>query len=175
MKLVLVALALNLIGTAHAAPAWPQFRGPNATGVAEDSKPPGKFGPTEDVLWQIDLPYSPSSPCIWEDHIFVTTFDQGKLQVRDYRRSDGENRWARGFSAPVLEEFNKDEGSPAASTPATDGRVVVTYFGSFGLVCQTLNGAVVWTKSMPAARTAGAFGSGTSPIIVSNKVILNRD
>jgi outer membrane protein assembly factor BamB len=175
MKLVLVALALNLIVAANAAPAWPQFRGPNAMGVAEDSKPPEKFGPNENVLWQIDLPYSPSSPCIWEDHIFVSTFDQGKLQVRDYRRSDGENRWARGFTAPVLEEFNKDEGSPAASTPATDGRVVVTYFGSFGLVCQTLNGAVVWTKSMPAARTAGAFGSGTSPIIVSNKVILNRD
>jgi outer membrane protein assembly factor BamB len=175
MKPVLVALALNLIVNAAAAPAWPQFRGPNATGVAEDSKPPEKFGPAENVLWQIDLPYSPSSPCIWGDHIFVATFDQEKLQVRDYRRSDGENRWARGFTVPALEEYNKTEGSPAASTPVTDGRVVVTYFGSMGLVCQNMNGTVVWTAPMPAARTAGAFGSGTSPIIHSNKVILNRD
>src|SRR5687767_1238078 len=154
MKPVLVALAVNLIAATFAAPAWPQFRGPNGSGVAEDSKPPQKFGLAENVLWQIDLPYSPSSPCIWEDHIFIATFDQGKLQVRDYRRSDGENRWARGFSAPAFEEYHKTEGSPAASTPVTDGRVVVTYFGSFGLICQTLNGGVLWTQSMPPARTA---------------------
>lgn len=175
MKPVVIAFALNLIVSATAAPAWPQFRGPNSTGIAEDSKPPQKFGPADNVLWQIDLPYSPSSPCIWDDHIFIATFDQGKLQVRDYRRTDGENRWARGFTVPAFEEFHKTEGSPAASTPVTDGRVVVTYFGSFGLVCQTVNGTVVWTQSMPPARTAGAFGSGTSPIIHSNKVILNRD
>ena len=126
-------------------------------------------------MWQIDLPYSPSSPCIWGDHIFIATFDVGKLQVRDYRRSDGENRWARGFTAPTLEEYHQKEGSPAASTPATDGRRVVTYFGSFGLVCQDFNGEVRWTQPMPPAQTAGAFGSGTSPIIVGDKVILNRD
>src|SRR4051812_9302159 len=158
-----------------AEPTWPQFRGPNATGVAADSKPPEKFGPTENVLWQIDLPPSPSSPCIWGDHIFVTTYDQGKFQVRDYRRSDGDNRWARGFTVPALEEFHATEGSPAASTPATDGRRVVTYFGSFGLVCQNYNGLEIWRAAMPPAQTAGGFGSGTSPIIVGNKVILNRD
>jgi outer membrane protein assembly factor BamB len=168
--------ALLLSATAFAAPpSWPQFRGANASGVASDAKPPEKFGPSENVLWQIDLPVSPSSPCIWGDHIFLTTYDQGKFQVRDYRRSDGENRWARGFTVPALEEFHATEGSPAASTPATDGRRVVSYFGSFGLVCQNYNGLEIWRAAMPPAQTAGGFGSGTSPIIVANKVILNRD
>jgi outer membrane protein assembly factor BamB len=176
MKPALFALAIALtVPAAEAAPAWPQFRGPNATGVAPDAKPPQKFGPNENVLWQIDLPYAPSSPCIWGDHVFVTTYDQGKLQVRDYQRSDGENRWARGFTVPTLEEFHSTEGSPAASTPATDGRVVVTYFGSFGLVCQAFNGTEIWRHAMPPAMTAGGFGSGTSPIILGDKVILNRD
>ena len=176
MKQALIALLPILIATqTEAAPAWPQFRGPNCTGVSTDAKPPQKFGPDENVLWQIDLPYAPSSPCIWGDHIFVTTYDQGKLQVRDYRRSDGENAWARGFTVPVLEEFHPTEGSPAASTPATDGQRVVSYFGSFGLVCQLFDGRELWSASMPPARTAGGFGSGTSPIIVGNKVILTRD
>src|ERR1044072_7590928 len=122
MKPVLIGVDTILIANGvQAAPAWPQFRGANSTGVAADTKPPQDFGPETNVLWQIDLPYAPSSPCIWGDHIFVTTFDQGKLQVRDYRRSDGENAWARGFTIPVLEEFHPTEGSPAASTPATDG------------------------------------------------------
>jgi outer membrane protein assembly factor BamB len=161
--------------SSFAAHSWPQFRGPNASGVASDAKPPATFGPTNNVLWKTDLPYAPSSPCVWGDHIFVTTYDAGKLQVRDYRRSDGENLWARGFSVPVLEEFHAQEGSPAASTPATDGQRVVSYFGSFGLVCQDFEGNELWRQPMPPAQTAGGFGSGTSPIIVDGKVILVRD
>jgi outer membrane protein assembly factor BamB len=176
MKPIIIALALAIpAAAAEQAPSWPQFRGPNATGLATNSKPPQKFGPGENVLWQIDLPFAPSSPCIWGDHIFVTTYDRDRLQVRDYRRSDGENRWARGFQVPALEEFHASEGSPAASTPATDGHRVVSYFGSFGLVCQNFNGDEIWRAPMPAAQTAGGFGSGTSPIIVGKKVILNRD
>lgn len=176
MKAFLSVVVLGLgISNVHAAPSWPQFRGPNASGVAAEAKPPAKFGPEENVLWKVELPYSPASPVIWSNHIFIATFDGGKLQVRDYRRSDGENNWARGFTVPALEEFHQTEGSPAASTPATDGRRVVTYFGSFGLVCQNFNGTEMWRAPMPPAKTAGGFGSGTSPIIVGNKVILVRD
>jgi len=175
MKPLLFALALCAAAQTSAAPAWPQFRGPNATGVAPDAKPPGKFGPEQNVLWMIDLPFSPSSPVVWGDHILVTTFDEGKLQVRDYRRSDGENRWARGISAPVYEDYHAQDGSPAASSPATDGKVVVAYFGSVGLVCHDLEGNELWTQPMPPAEMSGGFGSGTSPIIVENKVILMRD
>lgn len=174
-KLLLTIAVAATLPSVRAAANWPQFRGPNATGVSSDAKPPSKFGLGENVVWDIDLPYSPSSPCVWEDHIFVTTFDGGKLQLRDYNRSDGENRWARAFAVPALEEFHQSEGSPAASTPATDGKCVVTYFGSFGLACTDFEGNELWVQSMPPAQTAGGFGSGTSPIIVGNTVILCRD
>ena len=171
MKALALALFLSTpIFAAH----WPQFRGPNATGIG-DGKPPQTFSKTNNVLWQIDLPYSPSSPCIWGDHILVTTFADGKLQLRDYRRGDGENNWARAIALPVLEEFHATEGSPAASTPATDGRVVVAYFGSCGLIAYDFKGNELWKQPMPPAQTAGGFGTGTSPIIVGKRVILNRD
>jgi outer membrane protein assembly factor BamB len=173
--LSLAVSALPIISTNGAVPSWPQFRGVNATGVAADAKPPEKFGPGVNEAWQIDLPYAPSSPCIWDDHIFVTVFDDKKLQVRDYSRSTGENNWARGFSVPMFEEFHQTEGSPAASTPATDGKHVVVYFGSFGLACMDFYGNELWVKPMPAAQTSGGFGSGTSPIIVGKTVILARD
>lgn len=169
-----LAIALLLSSPIFAASNWPQFRGPNATGIG-DGKPPQTFSKTNNVLWQIDLPYSPSSPCIWNDHIFVTTYDDNKLQLRDYRRKDGENNWARGISLPTLEDFHATEGSPAASTPATDGRVVVAYFGSCGLFAYDFQGKELWRQPMPTAQTAGGFGTGTSPIIVGKRVILNRD
>src|SRR6476620_6851503 len=175
MKPFFAALCLTLSAQAADTPSWPQFRGANSAGVASSAKPPQKFGPSENVLWQIDLPGSPSSPCISGDHIFIATFDQGKLQVRNYRRTDGENRWARGFTVPALEEFHATEGSPAASTPATDGKRVVSYFGSFGLICHDLNGKELWRHPLPVAVSGGGFGSGTSPIIVGDRVLLNRD
>ena len=61
------------------------------------------------------------------------------------------------------------------STCATDGKVVVSYFGSFGLICHDLDGQELWRRTLPVALSGGAFGTGTSPIIAGSAVILNRD
>ena len=67
------------------------------------------------------------------------------------------------------------KGSPAASTPATDGKRVVSYFGSCGLVCYDVKGKELWRHKLPVAQTQGGFGSGTSPLIADGLVIVNRD
>src|SRR6267378_2436159 len=63
----------------------------------------------------------------------------------------------------------------AASTSATDGKRIVSYFGSCGLFCYDLSGKELWRFEMPAAVTPGDFGSGASPILVEGTVILVRD
>lgn len=45
---VLVAANTVLAAT----PQWPQFRGPNGSGVAEDARPPVHFGPGTNLLWK---------------------------------------------------------------------------------------------------------------------------
>jgi hypothetical protein len=103
--------------------------------VAADAKPPVKLGPTNAALWKVPLSFSPSSPCIWGDLLFVTAFEHNELQTRCYQRADGKLAWSRGVKVERLETFHRTESSPAASAPATDGERVVTYFGSFGLIC----------------------------------------
>ena len=83
--------------------------------------------------------------------------------------------WNREARAETIEEFHPEEGSPAASTPATDGKRVVSYFGSCGLVCYDVKGRELWQSTLPVAQTAGGFGSGTSPLIAAGLVIVNRD
>ena len=61
----------------------------------------------------------------------------------------------------------------AASTPATDGQRVYTYFGSYGLLAHDFTGKEVWRKPLPAPPTQ--FGAATSPIVLDGKVILQRD
>ena len=161
--------------TARDAPNWPAFRGPNSSGVSESAKPPVKFGAEEGVVWKIDVPWSPSSPCVWGDRLFLTTFNDGKLETRSYNCHDGRLMWTRVVPAEKLEDFHQTEGSPAASTPATDGRRLVSYFGSFGLVCYDFEGKELWRHPLPAAVMGGGFGSGSSPLIAGDLVIVNRD
>src|SRR5204862_7162878 len=65
---VILAAFLSL-GCAGAAD-WPQFRGPNASGVAEATRLPVQFGPEKNVVWKAALPFGHSSPVIWGDRIF---------------------------------------------------------------------------------------------------------
>jgi outer membrane protein assembly factor BamB len=180
----LASFALRVLATAPAIPLsaaeaasdnWPQFRGSNASGLAAGAKPPVKFGPAENVAWSIDVPWSPSSPAIWGERIFLTTFRHGELETRCHGRDDGKLSWARGVKAGEVEEFHRSDGSPAASTPATDGQHVVSYFGSFGLICFDVEGKELWRYPLPVALSGGKYGSGTSPIIIGNTVVLNRD
>src|SRR4029077_11879982 len=90
-------------------------------------------------------------------------------------RRDGKLLWKQDAKAETLEEFHTTEGSPAASTPATDGARVVSYFGSCGLICYDFMGKELWRHPLPVARTAGSFGSGGSPCIAGDLVLVNRD
>lgn len=154
---------------------WPQFRGPNASGVSESAKPPTEFGPGTNQLWKVAVPPGSSSPCIWEDRIFLTAFEDGKLWTLCLQRTDGNLLWKRDAKAKQIEDFHPTESSPAAATPATDGNRVVSYFGSCGLICYDLEGVELWRHELPVAVTIGGFGSGGSPFIANGLVFVNRD
>ncbi len=155
--------------------AWPQFRGPNGSGVAEGEHPPVEIGPDKNVKWKVPAPAGLSSPIVAGDKLVITAFDGGKLLTVAYDRSTGREAWRALAPARELEAYHKTEGSPAASTPATDGERIVSYFGSCGLFCYDLSGKELWKHEMPAARIPGSFGSGVSPIVQDGMVVLLRD
>ncbi|MBM4072907.1 MAG: pyrrolo-quinoline quinone [Planctomycetes bacterium] len=154
---------------------WPQFRGPGGSAVADAEKPPLEFGPDKNLRWKVPVPSGLSSPIIAGDNLVLTAFEKGKLYTIAYRRSDGQEAWRKEAPAKKIEKFMKTEGSPAASTPATDGKRIVSYFGSCGLVCYDLAGKELWTFAMPAAVMMGNFGSGVSPILVDGLAVIVRD
>ena len=86
------SVVLSSVRASTPSHAWPQFRGPDGSGVAAGALPPTQFGPTEQVVWSVEVPFSPSSPCIWDDRIFLTTFSDGQLETRCHDRADGRLR-----------------------------------------------------------------------------------
>src|SRR5689334_10846491 len=92
--------------------AWPQFRGPNGSGIAEDEKPPVELGPDKNVKWKIEVPSGLSSPIIVGDKLVLTAFEDGKLYTIAYNRADGSEDWRAEAMAKQIEPYNKTHGSP---------------------------------------------------------------
>ncbi len=172
---VVVALVVSAEVCAGDGLAWPQFRGPGGTGVAEEQNPPVEIGPETNVTWKVAAPGGLSSPIVVGDLLVLTAFDDGKLLTIAYRRSDGGEAWRAEAPYEKLEPFHPTEGSPAASTPATDGERIVSYFGSCGLFCYDTAGNELWKHELPPAATLADFGTGVSPILADGAVILLRD
>ncbi|HVJ85298.1 MAG TPA: PQQ-binding-like beta-propeller repeat protein [Caulifigura sp.] len=178
-RLLSAAAACAVIFAAHSAQAekapWPQFRGPAGSGVADQEQPPTEFGPEQNVAWKVKAPPGFSSPIIVGDLIVLTAFDDGKLCTIAYDGATGAERWRAIAPAEAIEKYHPTEGSPAASTPATDGERIVTYFGSAGLFCYDLKGQELWRLPMPVANTVADFGTGVSPVLIDGVVVLVRD
>jgi outer membrane protein assembly factor BamB len=173
---LLLAMVINLPAySAEPSLAWPRFRGPNGSGVSADDKPPVEVGPDKNVKWKVAAPAGLSSPIVVGDKLVLTAVDGGLLYTIAYNRADGRELWRAKAPAQELEPHHETEGSPAASTPATNGERIVSYFGSCGLFCYDLAGKEQWKIEMPMASTLGNYGSGVSPIVADNTVVLLRD
>jgi outer membrane protein assembly factor BamB len=134
-----------------------------------------EIGPDKNVKWKVEVPSGLSSPIVVGELLVITALDDGKLYTIAYRRADGSEVWRAHAPAKELEPYHKTEGSPAASSCATDGERIVSYFGSCGLICYDLAGKELWKHEMPPAATMAGFGSGVSPIMADGMVVLVRD
>jgi outer membrane protein assembly factor BamB len=175
VSLLVFIPAGGLRGAEEVTKNWPQFRGPNASGIAAGERAlPVEFGADKNVAWKTALPAGHSSPCIWGERIFLTGFtpESRKLEVLCLDRRSGKILWRRAVPAGPIEKVHA-VSNPATATPATDGERVFVYFGSCGLLCFDFAGEQKWNVPLPVAQTR--FGSGTSPIVAGELVVLNRE
>lgn len=154
--LLLLVLPLTAFALSAAVPNWPQFRGPNASGVSEDARPPVHFGPESNQLWKVTVPRGISSPVTWGNHLFLTALADSKLLTLAYDVRDGRELWRQIAPAEKIEPCH-EFSSPAASTPCTDGERVYVCFGSFGLLAYDFSGKEAWRR--PFERLPSQYGT----------------
>ena len=164
---------LTLLATDARAQNWPSFRGPNASGVADGTRPPTTWDveKSQNVIWKAAIPgLSHASPIVWGNRIFVITAISSDAQTGfiakdrgiDLANDDAKHAWMiyalDKRTGQTLWSNKAYEGVPRAkrhvkatqanSTPVTDGRYVVALFGSEGLACYDTNGKLLWKQDL---------------------------
>jgi outer membrane protein assembly factor BamB len=165
--------AASIIGSLCRASDWPQFRGPNCSGIsAAKERLPDKIGPHTNVVWKTTLPPGHSSPVVVGERIYLTAERDKRLLTLALDCKDGRVLWEREAPAHALETIHAI-GSHAQSTPAADNERVISFFGSCGMVCYDREGKLLWQRSMGPFKND--FGAGSSPVLASDRVLLCQD
>jgi outer membrane protein assembly factor BamB len=162
-----------LFAVTAAASEWPQFRGPNAAGVSDNTNLPIEFGPDTNVVWKTAVPPGHSSPSIGDTRIFLTAVENDKLFTIALDRATGRILWRREAPRPRKQVIERPANSPVSATPATDGRNAYTFFQDFGLLAYGPDGNELWR--IPLGPFNNPFGHGASPILAGNTLLMVCD
>ncbi len=167
-------ILLTLFVVLAAAPVsdWSRFRGPNGSGLSDARGLPTTFGPSQNVVWKLELPEGFSSPVIAGTRLFLTGFRDDALLTFAVDRTTGKLLWERPAPRARKEKLDP-RNHPAAASAATDGQRVFVFFGDYGLLAYDVNGRELWRR--PLGPFNNIYGMGASPIVVDDVVILACD
>lgn len=126
---------------------WPQWRGPDRTGIATEtglSKTWPTAGPP--VLWSISgLGEGYGSVAIKGDRMFVQGVKAGQSAVFCLNRADGKTLWVKQIGASL----GQDRGPGPRSTPTIDNDRLFALTENGDLGCLKLSdGSVVWSRNI---------------------------
>ena len=201
----LASAGLSFLAESAAAGDWPQWRGPDGSGISNEKNLPSEWSPTKNIKWKTAIEgRAHSSPIVSGNRIFLTTAIEGAevtgakaakhmLGDKEFVHPDsvGANK-KHAFkvlaldrdSGKIVWQATAWEGTPyddrhrkssyAASTPATDGKMVYAWFGTEGLYAYDFKGKLAWKAQVGNIATLG-MGTATSPILFENVVIVQAD
>jgi len=173
----LVALLLPLLGSLalHGADSpWPQWRGATRDGHSSEQGLPREWNAAS-VAWKSAIPGSgQSSPVLWGGKVFLTSSLEGGKQrlVFCVSAQDGALLWQHVAWTGEPEKSHAMNGW-ASATCATDGEIVVAFFGKGGLHAYSVDGKPLWQKEL--GEFESPWGVAACPVIVGDRVIQNGD
>ncbi len=162
---------------------WPQWRGPEGTGVSPERGMPIIWHEERSIVWKCPLPqWGASTPAIWKDAIFVTSHTaDNKLLLLRIDRTSGQIAWSREVgSGQAPREAPKRSTQKfhvlhnlASPSPVTDGKCVVVHFGNGDLAAYDFAGEQLWKRNLQDDHGIYSiwYGHANSPVIAGDVVV----
>lgn len=198
-----LTLAFSILTAARAGfgqENWPQFRGPDSSGVSQNRNLPTTWSTNQNVAWKTSVPgMGWSSPIVWGDNIFVTSVvKDGDVEppkkglyfggerptpstnthhwmVYCFDWQTGKRNWEREVHQGAPESSLHLKNTYASETPTTDGKRVYAYFGNVGLYCLDLAGKQVWSQQWGHFKTRNGWGTAASPVLHEDRIFVVND
>jgi outer membrane protein assembly factor BamB len=177
--LLVTALPLALAASLTASD-WPQFRGPNATGVSGDKNLPTEWSKDKGVKWKAALPArGVSSPVVAGGKVYVTCSSgtrDDRLHVVCFDAATGKQLWHRQLQATGGTACHP-KSCMAANTPVADETGVYALFATGDLAAFDADGTLRWYRSLVGdyPTITNQVGMASSPVLVKDKLIVPMD
>lgn len=158
---------------------WPQFRGSNANPVLSGVSLPTEFGgeSKKNIAWKTSIPGRSVGGVIVVGNQVITTssdgMDQRRLYILSYDAKSGKQLWEQELIARGR-PYSHPTSANAAPTPASDGKNVYAFFSSNDLACVSLEGDLVWYRSITSEfpKAANDTGMSSSPLLIDGVCVV---
>ena len=187
---------------------WPEFRGLGGRGVAEGFSLPttwnadSESGDLENVQWQADVPgLGHSSPVIKGKQLFLLTAvasdGEAPLQVQSggkptaaddngvqdwllisYDKTNGNELWRQTLYRGKPRATRHAKATHANTSVCITGDRIITFLGSEGLYCHSLDGEIVWKQDLGVidiSKYGIGWGFSSSPSVHDDRIVLVCD
>lgn len=157
---------------------WPQWRGPNNDGISRETQIATHWGVDKNIKWKLPLPGpGASTPCIWNDRIFLTCVEGDKAQLLCIDTL-GKECWRRFLGQGTFKSMRDEGGNYATASCSTDGERVFCFAGSGKLAAFSFDGKEVWSLDTLTHHGKGArsfaiqFGAHWTPVLHDGRIYL---
>src|SRR5689334_4035805 len=203
---LIAAVSLGIAATVTSFAAnWPQWRGPDGSGVSTEKNLPAEWSPTKNIKWKTPIDgRSHSSPIVWGNRVFLTTAVEGAVvpgaKAVKHTLEGGEFLHPDSVGADHKHTFkvlciDRDSGKILWQSTAWEGTPYDNRHrkSSYAASTPTTDGKLVYaffgTEGLYAYDFKGnpvwkadlgklgtvGMGTGTSPILFENLIIVQCD
>lgn len=141
-------ILMLMTGAVAQAGDWPHWRGPHFNGSTDEKNLPSDWSQTEGIAWSVDLAgSSAATPIISKDRVFLSGVDSDKemLLAMCFDRTNGNLLWQQEIAKGISHD---NRSTFAASSPVTDGKIVVFFYANGDLVCFDVGGNRQWARNL---------------------------
>ncbi len=178
--LTLIGLCTGLCTPHLLGGEWRHWRGPSYNGSTDETNLPSQWSRTENIRWMAELPgRSAATPIVCRDCVFISSTDpqSNKLLALCFRRSDGTLLWRHEVASDIARDTRS---TFAASSPVTDGEIVVFFYGNGPLAAFDFQGDQLWKRDIQQDYGEFAFGwtFSSTPLLYEGRLylqVLQRD
>lgn len=174
LPILVVSFIVTLLSASLRAADWPQFLGPNRSGISPEADLPDHFPGAPKVIWKKDVGQGFSGPVVASGKLilFHRLGDNETVECLDART--GKGLWTSAYPTHYQDDFGFDEG-PRATPTIADAKVYT--FGAEGMLScwDFASGKRLWQIDTKDQFTApkGFFGLACSPLVEGDAVIVN--